>query len=109
MAGASGQTEQLASVFTAYLPSIELADLAIVKPAGGILKVFEGIIDGVQDAVAADLQHGREQGRCAEISACCYVNVLAEILPESALARDASGRFCDDVVDAPNVEGNAFP
>ena len=32
----------------ADLLSIELADLTIVKPAGGIVKAFEWIIDGVR-------------------------------------------------------------
>src|ERR1700730_15978768 len=109
MAGSSGQSEQLASVLTADLLSIELADLAIVKPAGGVFKAFEGIIDGVQDAVAANLQHGREQGRGPKVSASCDIDVLAKIIPERALAWDAAWRLLDDVVDSPNVERNAFP
>src|ERR1700746_1904340 len=108
MAAPSGQTEQAARILAADLLSIGLADLTFVKPAGGIFEALEWIIDGVQDAVAAKLQHGRKQGWRTEISARSYIDVLAKILPESALTRDATRRFCNDVVDAPDVEGNAF-
>ncbi len=104
----SGKTEQPARVLAADLFSIELADLAVVKPARGFFKAFERIVDGVQNAVAANFEHCREQGRRAEIAARRYVDVFAKIVPERALAGDAARRLGDDVVDAPNVERNAF-
>ena len=59
--GASGKTEQSKRVVAADLLSIELADLAIVKPARGIFKALEWIIDGVQNTVTANFQHCREE------------------------------------------------
>src|SRR5690348_10661742 len=57
----SCQTEQPACVLAADLFPIELADLTMIKPVGRLLEIFEWVVYGVQDAVAADLQHGREQ------------------------------------------------
>src|SRR5260370_21469740 len=90
------------------LPSIETADLAIVEPVCGMLEAFERIIDGVQNAIAANLQHRREERRRAEVSACRYIHVLAEIFSEGALAGDAARRLCDHVIDPPDVERNAL-
>ena len=104
----SGETKEPAGIVSADLFSIELTDLTIVEPAGGLFKALEGIVDGVQDAIAPDLKHGREQGRRAEISACRYIHVFAKIVPKRALATNAARGLRDDVVDAPDVERNAL-
>src|SRR5260370_37798078 len=90
------------------LPSSEVADLAIVEPVCGMLEAFERIIDGVQNAIAANLQHRREERRRAEVSACRDIHVLAEIFSECALAGDAARRLCDDVIDPPDAERHSL-
>jgi hypothetical protein len=104
----SGQTEQSARVVAANFLSVDLADLTIVEPAGGVFEAFEWVIDGVQNSVATNLQHRREKRWRPEVSAGRQVYVLAKILAESALARNATGCLSDDVIYSPNVEWNAF-
>src|SRR5258708_4126775 len=104
----SGKTEQPTRVLAADLLSIKLAYLALVEPAGGFFKALEWIVDGVQNAVTADFEHCREERRSAEVAACCHIDVFAKIIPERTFAGNAARRLCDDVVDPPDVERNAF-
>ena len=61
------QLEQAHGVQAPDLEPVVLADARGIEPIGGVIDVFEGPIDREQDAVAADLQNGVDQGLGAEI------------------------------------------
>src|SRR6478752_8673743 len=78
----SGKTKQPARVFTADLGSVDLANLTIVEPARGVFEGFERIIDGIQNTVAAHLQHCRKERGRPEVSTGRHIHILTQILPE---------------------------
>src|ERR1700722_16729932 len=101
------KTKQRPGVGAADLDSILFADLDRVEPGGTVRMILKWIVDGKQDAVGPDRQHGVDQRLRAEITARGDVKVFAEIVAHRSLGRPAR-QLGQPVIEPPKIVWNAL-